>query len=369
MKKILTLALIAVITLASCGKSDDSPTPNNIENQELKKIKEVQIAFLQENYNPNYNYEEYELPYTYTLMNRTISYEYDTEGRISKVITKDEGKKEVVHQVTYEAGKIVVTSSDGGKIEYPLSDKGFLSSSNVPYFYDEKGQLSIAEERFYWENGNLSQIIEKKEKGDKTNVTKLTYYPNENKNKFFIFNIEGNAVNAYMLYLGFQKLLPIGVPTKNLVKTLKTTYEHKGYFVGTTTLTTSFDYTYDADGYVTSIKENRKGDEGIGSSGGSYDELLLQKLEQLMRDIDNGTIKNKTYKVHQNDNGVYHIDVTHLYHITKDTNGKDIDLKYEILKSYKFTYTEANGVRKYNSYDEVELKNRDASTTYKITYQ
>ena len=32
-------------------------------------------------------------------------------------------------------------------------------------------------------------------------------------------------------------------------------------------------------------------------------------------------------------------------------------------------HTEANGVRKYNSYDEVELKNRDASTTYKITYQ
>ena len=57
MKKALFLVATAVLTLVSCGKSDDNPTPDNPNNPtpdnptppkttEVKRIKEVKITYL-----------------------------------------------------------------------------------------------------------------------------------------------------------------------------------------------------------------------------------------------------------------------------------------------------------------------------------
>ena len=53
MKRTIFLLATAVLTLASCGKSDDNPTPNNPENPkttEVKRIKEVKITYLKREY-------------------------------------------------------------------------------------------------------------------------------------------------------------------------------------------------------------------------------------------------------------------------------------------------------------------------------
>ena len=54
MKKALFLVATAVLTLASCGKSDDTPTPDNPtpdnptppKTTVVKRIKEVKITYL-----------------------------------------------------------------------------------------------------------------------------------------------------------------------------------------------------------------------------------------------------------------------------------------------------------------------------------
>ncbi len=369
MKKHLFWALTALVTLGACSKSENNPAPNPAENQPVKKIKEVQTTFLDQETNSNYE-QKNEAPYLYTLTNWTTSYEYDAEGRISKITNKEEGLTFRVFESSYPHGKMVF-KSEGKESEVPHNSKGYLN--NTPsnyYFYNDNGQLNkVGRETLSWENGNLTQIDAVFGMQNNISTTKFTYYSNENKNKFFIFNLEGNWVATYLSYFDLQKALPIGVPTKNLVKTIVRTFEHKNSPIGTTSITSSFDYTYDADGYVTSIIENEKGNDGVRGSGGAASNSEVEKLEQLMADIDNGTIKNKTYKIHQNANGVYHFEFTQNFHITKDTNGKAIDVKYSTLETYKYLYTETNGVRNYTSYEETYLNNREASTSHKIIYE
>ena len=61
MKRTIFLLATAVLTLASCGKSDDNPTPDNPtpdnptppKTTEVKRIKEVKIIYLKRDYIPS----------------------------------------------------------------------------------------------------------------------------------------------------------------------------------------------------------------------------------------------------------------------------------------------------------------------------
>ena len=61
MKKALFLVATAVLTLVSCGKSNDNPTPDNPipdnptppKTTEVKRIKEVKITYLKRDYVPS----------------------------------------------------------------------------------------------------------------------------------------------------------------------------------------------------------------------------------------------------------------------------------------------------------------------------
>ena len=383
MKKALFLVATAVLTLVSCGKSDDNPTPDNPNNPtpdnptppkttEVKRIKEVKITYLDRKKNSNIDPTYFlngEPKFIYTLKNGVFSYEYDAQGRISKY-TSNKGGEQVTYEFSYPQGKIIANSGKGN-FEFPLDEKGYLKETGGHnYFsYDEKGQLSkIDNSKFIWKDGNLTAetYTSTSWEGTKENrEMKFSYYPNENKNRFFIFNNEErDEIDVYTTYFYVLNAIPVGVPTKNLLESISKSYTYKKENVSYATLI-KFTYTYDKDGYVSRIVENRSGDDdGIGIGGG----LSMERLEPLIAKIKAGTVKNMTYKEFTNTNGTYKFSITHKEHITKDSKGKPIDVKYEQERIYTFSYKEESGKRKYLERKEIVFTKQDASTIYEISY-
>ena len=387
MKKALFLVATAVLTLVSCGKSDDNPTPDNPNNPtpdnptppkttEVKRIKEVKITYLNRKKNPNIDPTYFlngEPKFIYTLKNGVFSYEYDAQGRISKY-TSNKGGEQVTYEFSYPQGKIIANSGKQN-FEFPLDNKGYLRKIDSDSYlsYDEKGQLSkIDNSKFIWKDGNLTAetYTSTSWEGIKENrEMKFSYYPNENKNHFFIFNNEErDEIDVYTTYFDLLNALPVGVPTKNLLESISKSYTYKKENVSYATLI-KFTYTYDKDGYVSRIVENRSGDDnGVSISSGSISDEDIEKLEALIAKIKAGTIKNMTYKEFTNANGTYKFSITHKEHITKDSKGKPIDVKYEQERVYTFSYKEENGKRKYLERKEIVFTKQDAYTIYEISY-
>ncbi|EKY16141.1 hypothetical protein [Capnocytophaga sp. oral taxon 324] len=387
MKKALFLVATAVLTLASCGKSDDTPTPNNPNTQtpnnpeppkttEVKRIKEVKITYLDRKKNSNSDPTYFlngEPKFIYTLENRVFSYEYDAQGRISKY-TSNKGGKQVTYEFSYPQGKIIANNGKQN-FEFLLDEKGYLKETGGDnhFSYNEKGQLSkIDDNSFIWKDGNLTAETHTStswEGTEETNEMKFSYYPNENKNRFFIFNNEErDEIDIYTTYFDLLNAIPVGVPTKNLLESIYQSYTYKKENASYATLI-KFTYTYDKDGYVSRIVENRSGDDdGVSLSSGSTSNEDVEKLEALIAKIKAGTIKNMTYKEFTNANGTYKFSITHKEHITKDSKGKPIDVKYEQERVYTFSYKEENGKRKYLDRKELKFTKQDASTIYEISY-
>ena len=387
MKKALFLVATAVLTLVSCGKSDDNPTPDNPNNPtpdnptppkttEVKRIKEVKITYLNRKKNPNIDPTYFlngEPKFIYTLKNGVFSYEYDAQGRISKY-TSNKGGEQVTYEFSYPQGKIIANSGKQN-FEFPLDNKGYLRKIDSDSYlsYDEKGQLSkIDNSKFIWKDGNLTAetYTSTSWEGIKENrEMKFSYYPNENKNHFFIFNNEErDEIDVYTTYFDLLNALPVGVPTKNLLESISKSYTYKKENVSYATLI-KFTYTYDKDGYVSRIVENCSGDDdGLSISSGSTSDKDVEKLEALIAKIKAGTVKNMTYKEFTNANGTYKFSITHKEHITKDSKGNPIDVKYEQERIYTFSYKEENGKRKYLERKEIKFTKQDASTIYEISY-
>ena len=378
MKRVIFLVATAVLTLASCGKSDDNPTPNNPEPPKttaVKRIKEVKITYLNRKKNPNIDPTYFlngEPKFIYTLENGVFAYEYDAQGRISK-FTSDKGGEQVTYEFSYPQGKIIANSGKQN-FEFPLDEKGYLKvTGGHNYFsYDEKGQLSkIDNSKFIWKDGNLTAETYTSTSSGQEEIQgmKFSYYPNENKNRFFIFNNEErDEIDVYTTYFYLLNAIPVGVPTKNLLESISQSYIDEEEKVSYATLI-KFTYTYDKDGYVSRIIENRSGDDdGLSISSGSTSDKDVEKLEALIAKIKAGTVKNMTYKEFTNANGTYKFSITHKEHITKDSKGKPIDVKYEQERIYTFSYKEESGKRKYLDRKVIKFTKQDASTIYEISY-
>ena len=383
MKKALFLVATAILTLVSCGKSDDNPTPDNPipdnptppKTTAVKRIKEVKITYLNRKKNPNGDPTYFlngEPKFIYTLENGVFAYEYDAQGRISK-FTSDKGGEQVTYEFSYPQGKIIANSGKQN-FEFPLDEKGYLKvTGGDNYFsYDEKGQLSkIDNSKFIWKDGNLTAETYTSTSSGQEEIQgmKFSYYPNENKNRFFIFNNEErDEIDVYTTYFDLLNALPVGVPTKNLLESISQSYIDEEEKASYATLI-KFTYTYDKDGYVSRIIENRSGDDdGLSISSGSTSDKDVEKLEALIAKIKGGTVKNMTYKEFTNANGTYKFSITHKEHITKDSKGKPIDVKYEQERIYTFSYKEENGKRKYLERKEIVFTKQDASTIYEISY-
>ena len=188
------------------------------------------------------------------------------------------------------------------------------------------------------------------------------------KNKWLLFSDEsGDIIGKYISFFEGEILLPIGVPTKNLIKSMKKEFSDEE-FSYTSSNTTAFSYNYDNDGYVTKIVENRFGvaNSSIGTS--SYSPETVKDLEKKIAKIQDGTLKDLSYKLISNNNGIYKFVITYKKDITQDTNGKPINVKYEQERHYEFSYKEENGKRTYLKDKSYGFTKQDASTIYEISY-
>ena len=230
MKRFL-LSLLALATLVGCNSKDDNtPTPAKplSEQQQAylptKKVKRISCTYIDEgtttSTNNSNSYLEAELfDQTYTLRTAEYLYEYDNAGRINKVTIKQEGKPEDVRTFTYKDYSVIITvpydTEVNGEYDVQAIEYGLNAAGNTLGFgmYNEKQQLkSVGGKIITWENDNITKIISKDDReGNKILETILTYYNNENKNKFNVFSFDfSRESRSFMEYFEMPIALIIG---------------------------------------------------------------------------------------------------------------------------------------------------------------
>ena len=370
MKRFL-LSLLALATLVGCNSKDDNtPTPAKplLEQQQAylptKKVKRISCTYIDEgtttSTNNSNSYLEAELyDQTYTLRTAEYLYEYDNAGRINKVTIKQEGKPEDVRTFTYKDYSVIITgpydTEVNGEYDVQAVEFGLNAAGNTLGFgmYNEKQQLkSVDNDIITWENDNITKIISKDDReGNKIFETVLTYYNNENKNKFNVFSFDSNRERSFMHYFEMPIALIIGASPKNLPK--KVIAPSSRYNREIENKIIEFAYTFDSDGFVKNITENEYLRMGTSvrtyyqNSYGTNDATTMSNtLQDLMTKIDNGTVTDKSYKIINNKQNERVIQFTIPIKVQKDSNGKPLNLIVDKICDYKFYYTTENNQKK-----------------------
>lgn len=384
MKRNVLLTMTALLTLwvASCGKSD-SDTPITPEDKTpMKRVKEVNFTYIDnenvlnidlitnmhttQNWSDIYNEK---INKSYTLKTAKASYEYNEAGKITKLTESYEGREDRVKQFSYVGNEMTLTfKNDEGKLE---SQKVQLDKNGNPilkgYVFNDEGQMiEQRDEKLTWENGNLQKV--KREQlifGEKRLIERhFSYYTDKpNKNKFFLWDVEGMVYANYGLYFGSRVAIPYGTATKNLVKSLVF------FSDGAESFRNDYSYTYDNEGYVTAIKE-----EAYGSNIGSYTisylegEPQLQLFKGFAERVKQGTEKGYTYKLVSDTNGKEVFEIVQPIKVTKDVNGKLINLLVDKVYKHTINYTENNGTRTYKEFELKVFFREHMVTNYQINY-
>ena len=370
MKRFL-LSLLALATLVGCNSKDDNtPTPAKplSEQQQTylptKKVKRISCTYIDEgtttSTNDSNSYLEVELyNQTYTLRTTEYLYEYDNAGRINKVTIKQEGKPEDVRTFTYKDYSVIITApydtEVNGEYDVQAVEFGLNAAGNTlgVGMYNEKQQLkSVDNDIITWENDNITKIISKDDRdGNKILETVLTYYNNENKNKFNVFSFDSNRERSFMHYFEMPIALIIGASPKNLPK--KVIAPSSRYNGEIENKIIEFAYTFDSDGFVKNITENEYLRMGTSvrtyyqNSYGTNDATTMSNtLQDLMTKIDNGTVTDKSYKIINNKQNERVIQFTIPIKVEKDSNGKPLNLIVDKICDYKFYYTTENNQKK-----------------------
>ena len=372
MKRFL-LSLLALATLVGCNSKDDNtPTPAKplSEQQQsylpTKKVKRISCTYIDEgtttSTNNSNSYLEAELyDQTYTLRTAEYLYEYDNAGRLNKVTIKQEGQPEDVKTFTYKDYSVIITLPYDTEVndEYDVQavEFGLNAAGNTLGFgmYNEKQQLkSVGGKIITWENDNITKIISKDDRdGNKILETILTYYNNENKNKFNVFSFDfSRESRSFMEYFEMPIALIIGASPKNLPKKVITPSSR--YNGEIENKIREFAYTFDSDGFVKNITENEYLRTGTSVSayyqdssyGANYATTMSNTLQDLMTKIDNGTVTDKSYKIINNKQDERVIQFTIPIKVEKDSNGKPLNLIVDKICDYKFYYTTENNQKK-----------------------
>ena len=370
MKRFL-LSLLALATLVGCNSKDDNtPTPAKplSEQQQAylptKKVKRISCTYIDEgtttSTNNSNSYLEAELyDQTYTLRTAEYLYEYDNAGRINKVTIKQEGKFEDVRTFTYKDYSVIITgpydTEVNGEYDVQAVEFGLNAAGNTLGFgmYNEKQQLkSVDNDIITWENDNITKIISKDDReGNKILETVLTYYNNENKNKFNVFSFDSNRERSFMHYFEMPIALIIGASPKNLPK--KVIVPSSRYNREIENKIIEFAYTFDSDGFVKNITENEYLRMGTSvrtyyqnSYGTNNATTMSNTLQDLMTKIDNGTVTDKSYKIINNKQDERVIQFTIPIKVEKDSNGKPLNLIVDKICEYTFKYTTENNQEK-----------------------
>ena len=371
MKRFL-LSLLALTTLVGCNSKDDNtPTPAKplSEQQQsylpTKKVKRISCTYIDEgtttSTNNSNSYLEAELyDQTYTLRTAEYLYEYDNAGRINKVTIKQEGKPEDVRTFTYKDYSVIITgpydTEVNGEYDVQAVEFGLNAAGNTLGFgmYNEKQQLkSVDNDIITWENDNITKIISKDDRdGNKILETVLTYYNNENKNKFNVFPFDfSRESRCFMKYFEMPIALIIGASPKNLPKKVITPSSRYNGEIENKII--EFAYTFDSDGFVKNITENEYLRMGTSvrtyyqNSYGANDATTMSNtLQDLMTKIDNGTVTDKSYKIIDNKQNERVIQFTIPIKVEKESNGKPLNLIVDKICDYKFYYTTENNQKK-----------------------
>lgn len=371
MKRFL-LSLLALATLVGCNSKDDNtPTPAKplSEQQQsylpTKKVKRISCTYIDEgtttSTNNSNSYLEAELyDQTYTLRTAEYLYEYDNAGRINKVTIKQEGKPEDVRTFTYKDYSVIITgpydTQVNGEYDVQAVEFGLNAAGNTLGFgmYNEKQQLkSVGGEIITWENDNITKIISKDDRdGNKILETVLTYYNNENKNKFNVFPFDfSRESRCFMKYFEMPIALIIGASPKNLPKKVITPSSRYNGEIENKII--EFAYTFDSDGFVKNITENEYLRMGTSvrtyyqNSYGANDATTMSNtLQDLMTKIDNGTVTDKSYKIIDNKQNDRVVQFTIPIKVEKDSNGKPLNLIVDKICEYTFKYTTENNQKK-----------------------
>ena len=371
MKRFL-LSLLALATLVGCNSKDDNtPTPAKplSEQQQsylpTKKVKRISCTYIDEgtttSTNNSNSYLEAELyDQTYTLRTAEYLYEYDNAGRINKVTIKQEGKPEDVRTFTYKDYSVIITgpydTQVNGEYDVQAVEFGLNAAGNTLGFgmYNEKQQLkSVGGEIITWENDNITKIISKDDReGNKILETVLTYYNNENKNKFNVFPFDfSRESRCFMKYFEMPIALIIGASPKNLPKKVITPSSRYNGEIENKII--EFAYTFDSDDFVKNITENEYLRMGTSvrtyyqNSYGANDATTMSNtLQDLMTKIDNGTVTDKSYKIIDNKQNERVIQFTIPIKVEKESNGKPLNLIVDKICDYKFYYTTENNQKK-----------------------
>lgn len=298
-----------------------------------------------------------------------FSYEYDEKGRIKKITRKEEGKSDNVKTFTYGANSVKITfpNEDTGGIEN--REVGLNAAGNMLGLgtYDSNQRLTKGSRGdFEWTNDNLTKISEKRNwRGKVTTVAnQLSYNNNLNKNKFLLYNFEGDAVTSYAQYFDFQIGWIQGVAPKNLLQQRVLTED--GTILN---YTNNYTYTFDTDGFVKTINETRNARAGSNTGLGFVtDTNYLTKLTTLITNIQNGTEKSKKYQLVSDKSDEKVFDIIIPIKVEKDKNGKTIDLTVNKVARHTFKLKTENGAQVVDNI-RVEISyNSDMTTTYQLNY-
>ena len=388
MKKFL-FSVAAMAMLVGCGSKDDDTPPNGGNGSTTpttqsdylptKKVKTitcksiiVEIDYtgatpapsLESTLEPTLNGQKF------VAETLNFAYEYDEKGRIKKITRKEEGKSDNVKTFIYGDSSV--------KITFPNEDTGGVENFEVGLdvagnmlglgTYDSKERLTKGSRGdFEWTNDNLTKISEKRNwRGKVTTVAnQLSYNNNLNKNKFLLYNFEGdNIVGSYMQYFEFRIGWIQGVAPKNLLQQMVLTED------GTTlNYTHNYTYTFDTDGFVKTINETRNARAGSNTGLGYFtDADYLTKLNTLITNIQNGIEKSKKYQLVSDKSDEKVFDIIIPIKVEKDKNGKTIDLTVNKVARHTFKFKTENGAQVVDNI-RVEISyNSDMTTTYQLNY-
>ena len=298
-----------------------------------------------------------------------FAYEYDEKGRIKKITRKEEGKSDNVKTFIYGDSSVKITfpNEDTGGIEN--REVGLNAAGNMLGLgtYDSNQRLTKGSRGdFEWTNDNLTKISEKRNwRGKVTTVAnQLSYNNNLNKNKFLLYNFEGDAVTSYAQYFDFQIGWIQGVAPKNLLQKMVLTED------GTVlNYTYNYTYTFDTDGFVKTINETRNARAGSNTGLGFVtDTNYLTKLTTLITNIQNGTEKNKKYQLVSDKSDEKVFDIIIPIKVEKDKNGKTINLTVNKVARHTFKFKTENGAQVVDNIDVKISYNSDMTTTYQLNY-
>ena len=393
MKKFL-FSIAAIAMLVGCGSKDDD-TPNGGDGKggngtttpttqsdylPTKKVKTitckaiiVEIDYtgatpapsLESTLEPTLNGQKF------VAETLNFAYEYDEKGRIKKITRKEEGKSDNVKTFIYGDSSVKITfpNEDTGGVEN--FEVGLDAAGNMLGLgtYDSKERLTNVPKigDFEWTNENLTKISIKRNWDGKitTFANQLSYNNNLNKNKFLLYNFEGdNIVGSYMQYFEFRIGWIQGVAPKNLLQKMVLTED------GTVlNYTYNYTYTFDNDGFVKTINETRNARAGSNTGLGFVtDTNYLTKLTTLITNIQNGTEKNKKYQLVSDKSDEKVFDIIIPIKVEKDKNGKTIDLTVNKVARHTFKLKTKNGTQVIDNIGIDISYNSDMTTTYQLNY-